>query len=128
MNFLEKFRLKSQNYHLKLKFSTYNNSNRQNSMVIFIRSVFSQKYPFWGNSFQNVKIIFLTGNLVPRLIRICRIQQWCSLFSYSTRNPLFGEFPQKSQNYLFKLKSSTYSNSHMQNSIVIFILSVFNQK
>ena len=64
-------------------------------MVMFIRSVFSQKYPCRGNFVQNVKNIFLTGNLVPRLIRISRIQQWCSVFSFSIRNPLFGKFRQK---------------------------------
>ena len=49
-------------------------------MVMYTFSVFDEKYPFWGNFVQNVKIISLTGNFAPRLIRICQIQQWYSLF------------------------------------------------
>ena len=35
---------------------------------------FDWKYPFWANLVQKIKIISLSLNLVPTLIRICRIQ------------------------------------------------------
>ena len=40
---------------------------------------------------QNSKTVCLKENLVPRLIRICRIQRSSSLFSFSTGNTLFGQ-------------------------------------
>ena len=89
--FLGKFYPKNLNYQFKLEFGTYTNSNMQNAMVIFTFSVFDRKYPFWANLVQKVKIISLSWNLVPRLIRICRIQWWCSLFLFLTGNTLFGQ-------------------------------------
>ena len=86
--FLGKFGPKNQNCHFKLKFGTYTNSNMQNSMVMFILSVFDWKYPFWANLVQKVKIISLSWNLVPRLIRVCRIQWWYSLFLFLIGNTL----------------------------------------
>ena len=35
---------------------------------------------------KKVKIVSLSWNLIPRPIRICRIQWWCSLFLLSTVN------------------------------------------
>ena len=46
--FLGKFGPKSQNYQSKLKFSTYNNSNMQNSMVIFTFFPFWLEIPYLG--------------------------------------------------------------------------------
>ena len=89
--FLGKFGPKSQNCHFKLKIGTYNNSNMQNSMVMFIFFVFDWKYPFWANLVQKVKIISWSWNLVARLIRICRIQWCCSLFLFLSGNTLFGQ-------------------------------------
>ena len=45
-------------------------------------SVFDRKHPFWANLVQKVKIVSLSWNLVPRLIRICRIQWCCSVFLF----------------------------------------------
>ena len=39
-----------------------------------------------------------------------------------------GKFGPKSQNYQFKLKFATYTNSNMQNSMVMFTFSVFDRK
>ena len=58
--FLGKFGPKNQNYQFKLKFGTYTNSNMQNSMVMFILSVFDWKYPFWANLVQKIKIVTLS--------------------------------------------------------------------
>ena len=71
---------KYQNCHFTLKFGTYTNSNMQNSMMLFSFFVFQWKYPFWANLIQKIKIVTLSWNLVPTLIRICRIQWWCSFF------------------------------------------------
>ena len=40
------------------------------------------KQPFWANVVQKIKIVSLSRNLVPKLIRICRIQWWYSLFLF----------------------------------------------
>ena len=93
--FLGKLGPKNQNCHFMLKFGTYTNPNMQNSMVMFIFSVFDWKYPFWANLAQKVKIISWSWNFVPRLIRICRIHWCCSRFLFSTGNTLFGQICSK---------------------------------
>ena len=72
--FSDKFSPESQNYQFKLKFSTYNNSNMKTSIPLFTFFVIDQKLSFWANQVQKLKIISLSLNLVPTLIRICRIQ------------------------------------------------------
>ena len=42
--------------------------------------------------------------------------------------PFLGKFGATNQNYQFKLKFGTSTNSNMQNSIVLFTFSVFDQK
>ena len=60
----------------------------QNSMMMFTFSVLDQKIPFLGKFVQNIKIVSLNWNLVLILI-ICKIQWWCSLFPFSTKNTFF---------------------------------------
>ena len=48
----------------------YSNLKLQNSIVKFTVSVFNQKYPFWANSIQIIKILSLNWNLVPKIISI----------------------------------------------------------
>ena len=143
----------------------------QNSVMLFTFFVFKWKYPFWANLVQKMKMISLSWNLVPRLIRICRIQWWCSLFLFLIENtyfeqiwlkklklsvqgetpyfsqfkyaefngdvhsfcfwseiPFLGRFGPKNQNYQFKLKFGTYTNSNMQNSMLMFTFSGFDWK
>ena len=64
----------------------------QNSMVVFTFSVLDWKYPFWANLVQKIKIVSLSWNLRIRLIGICRIQWWCSLFLFTTGNTFFWLF------------------------------------
>ena len=87
--FLGKFGPKNQNYHFKLKFSGQPNSHMQNSVMLLTFFVFDQKYPFWENLVQQMKIVSLRYNLIPRLIQICRIKCRYSLFLFSIRNALF---------------------------------------
>ena len=70
-------------------------------------SVFSWKCLFWVNLVQKLKIISLSWNFVPRLIQICRIPWWCSLFLFSTGNTFLGKFGPKNQNCQFELKFRT---------------------
>ena len=42
--------------------------------------------------------------------------------------PFLGKFGPKSQNYQFMLKFGTYTNSNMQNSMVMFTFSAFDWK
>ena len=48
--------------------------------MFFTFFVFDQKYLFWANLAQKIKIMTLIWNLVASLIRICRKQKFCSLF------------------------------------------------
>ena len=85
--------------------------------------------PFWflsGNDFleqiwsKKSKLSLYAQILVPTLIRICRTH-WCdSLFCFWLEIPFLGKFGPKSQNSRFKLKFGTYTNSNMQNSMVMF--------
>ena len=68
IHFLGKFGPKYQNCQLKLKFSTQSNLNTQKSMVLFTFSVFKQKYAFWANLVQKIKILSLSLNLVTGVI------------------------------------------------------------
>ena len=95
---------------------------------MFIFFVFEWKYLFWANLVQKVKIISWSQNLVARLIRICRIQWYYSLFCFWVEIPFLGKFGPKSQNCHFKLKIGTYNNSNMLNSMVMYIFFVFDQK
>ena len=83
------------------------NLNIHYSMVMFTSTVVNQKYPFWTNLFQKLKIVCLSRNLVPRLIQICRIQWRCSRFLFSTGNTFFREIRSETENFLFKLKFAT---------------------
>ena len=96
-------------------------------MMTFTSSVFDQKYPFWKNFFQKLKIVSLSWNLVPWLTQICRNQWWCSLHPFLTGNLFFGLIWSKNSK-LFKLKFGTWINLNMQNLMVMFIFSFFDQK
>ena len=89
--FLGKFGPKNQNFYFKLKFGTHTNSNMQNSMVVFTFSVSEGKCSFWANLVQKVKIINLSWNLVPTLIRIWRIQWLMFTFLFLIGHTLFGQ-------------------------------------
>ena len=89
--FLGKFGPKNQNCQFKLKFGTKTNSNMQKSLVGLTFFYFDGKHPVWVKLVQKIKTVTLSRNLVPRLIRICRIQRWCSLFLFYTGSILFGK-------------------------------------
>ena len=82
---------KNENCQFKVELGTLTNSNMQNSIGMLTFFVFNRKYPLWDNLFQKIKIVNLRWNLIPRLIRICRIQWCCSLFLFSSGNSLLGQ-------------------------------------
>ena len=69
-------------------------------MVIFTFSVFDHRYSFWANLVQKIKIVSLSLNLVPRLIRICRIHGHVHFFSLRLGIPFLGKFGSKIQDFL----------------------------
>ena len=80
----------SKNWKLfEVKFDNYTNLNYQNSMVVLILSVLDCKYPFWINLVQEIKTVSLSWNLVLRIIRIWRIQSWCSLSFFFLTGSIF---------------------------------------
>ena len=99
----------------------------QNSMVIFILFVLDWKYHFWTNMVQKIKIVSLSWNLGPLLIRICRIQWQCFFICFRPKTPFLGKFDPNNQTCQFKLKYGTYTNSNMQNSMVMLTFSVSEQ-
>ena len=80
----------------------------------------------WKNLGVNLnKVVCLSWNLVPILIRIYRIRWWCSLFS---DQKYLSKLCPKDQNFLFKLKFGTQINSNMQNSMDMFTFCLLDQK
>ena len=72
-----------------------------------------------------------------RLIRISRIQCWCSFYSFFIQwRCLFYSFillfldkpGPKNENYQFRLNFPTFTNSNMQNSLALLTFSVLDQK
>ena len=91
-------------------------------------SVFERKFPFWANWSTKNKIVSLSSNLVPRLIRICRFNSGIYFFRFWLKLPILCKFDPKKQNCQFKLKFGIWTNSNIQNSMVLVIFSVLDQK
>ena len=70
------------------------------SLMVLTFSVYDCKYPFWAKL---IKIVSLRRNMVPTLIRICRIQRWCSLCLW-TGISFLGKCSPKNQNFYLRLK------------------------
>ena len=102
MPFLEKFGPKNPNCQFKLKFGTKTDPNMENSIVTFTFSVLDLKYTFWTNLVQKVKVVSLSWNLVPTLIRTRRTRWWWSFFLFLTQHALFS--------FEFKMKFGTKTN------------------
>ena len=68
--FLIKFGPAIQNCYFKLKFGIEINLNVENSVVMVTFSALFQKYPFWANLAQKVKIVISNWNSVFRPIWI----------------------------------------------------------
>ena len=97
-------------------------------MVMFTFSVFDREYAFSANLVKKNKIVSWMWNFTFKLIQVWRIQWWCSLFSFSSGNTLFGTSWSKNQNCQLKVKLDTKTSSNMQNSMMLFICFVFEWK
>ena len=97
---------KSQN----CQFCSKTSWNMQNSIVLFNFFILHGKQPFLANLVQKMISVSFSRNLERRLIRICKIQQWCSLFQFQIKTPLLRKFGPKHQNCQFNLKFGTYTN------------------
>ena len=70
---------------------------------------------------KNTKIASLSWNLAPTLIRICRIQWWCSLFLNLDRKYSFDQIGSKKSKLSFRLKFGTQTKSNIQNLMMVYI-------
>ena len=66
--------------------------------MVFLFFIFNQNALFWVNLLKQVKIIILSSNSAPTIIRICTIQLWCLHFLFLITNTVFGQmWSQKSK-------------------------------
>ena len=97
-------------------------------MVVFIFSVFDQKYSFWANLVKELKIVSLGWNFVPRIIQVhAEFNGGIHSFSFWPEILFLGKFGLESQTYQFNLKFGAETNSNMHNSMVMFIFLFFYQ-
>ena len=109
-------------------------------------SVLNEKHRFWANLVGNIKIVNLNWNLVPTLINNLNMQNSMVVFTFPVldQKPFFGLiwstnsimsvtafgqiWAKKGQSCQFQLKFGTKTNSNQQNSMVVFIFSVWDGK
>ena len=82
-----------------------------NDDVNFFR--FRLEISFLGKFGQKNQIVSLRRNLIPGLIRICRINWCCSLFLFRPEILCLGKFGPKNEDCQVKLKLGTQSNKNM---------------
>ena len=70
------------------------------------------------------EIVSLSWNFVSRLIRICRIQWWCSFYPW--KYPFWNKFGPKYQNYQFKVSEYPFKqNKNMLKNITVLLYTYF---
>ena len=79
-------------------------------------------------SLRSSKCLKTTVELMFTTRKSKRLQSLDCLFCFQLEIPFLGKFGPKTQNYQFKLKFCTQTNSNMQNSMVMFTFSVFDWK
>ena len=92
----------------------------QGLMVVFTFFVLDRKYLFWTKLVPKIKIVSLSLNLVPKLIRICRIQWLYSLFHVRLEIPFLGKLFPKFKIVWLNSKFGTWTNSNIENSMLMF--------
>ena len=105
----------------KVKFGAQTNSNMQNSRVVFIASVLDSKYPFWASLVQKMT---QKNNLLKKS-NMKNSMLMFTLSVFDRKYSFYGKFFSKNQISLLNLKFRIYTNSNMQNLMVIFILFFF---
>ena len=86
---------------------------------------FRPEKSFWVNLVKKIKIVSLSWNLLPRLIWISRINDDVHFFCFCAYLS-WANLVQNSK--LFKVKFDTKTNSNMQNSMLMYNLSVLDWK
>ena len=119
-SFLGKVGPKIQNWEFLLEPGTFSNSNKQNWMVVLTRSFIDPKKLFWVNLVQKIEIVSLFRYLVPGLTQMSRIQWICSIVLLLSEFLFLSKFCPNYQNFPFKRKFGTQTNSNMQNSVEMF--------
>ena len=99
-----------------------------NLVVVVTLSVLDNIHPFGANLVWKIKTVNLSWNLEPKLIRICRIQQTCSLLTFRWETRFFGKLCSKKENCQFKLEFGVSTNWNMQNSMVVFTFWFLDKK
>ena len=93
------------------QFRTKTSWNMENSMVLFTFFMLDGKNPFLANLVKKMVPVSFSRNVVPRLIRIYKIQQWCSLFLFQIKKtPFLRKFGPNHQNCQFNMNFGTYTN------------------
>ena len=113
---------------IKLKLVTGNNSNMQNSLVMFTFSIFDQKY-FVGQIWSNrLKLSVKTEVWYIHWFDYAEFNGGVHFSWFTMEIPFWGKFVPENQNCQFKLKFGTKTNWNMQNSVVLFTFSAFDWK
>ena len=102
----------------------------QNSRKCSLFSVLHQKYPFWANLVQKIKIVSLSSNLVRTKTNL-NMQNSMVVLSFAVLRleiPFVAKFDPKNQNCQLKMKFGTQTNLNMQNNVVMISPSVFHRK
>ena len=97
--------------------------------MVFTFSVLYQKNPFWANLVKKIKIVCLSGNLVPRLIWLCRIQ-WVHFFSFLLEIPFWANLIQKIKivSLSWNFKPNLFEDAELCRKYVVITFSVLDQK
>ena len=85
-------------------------------------SVFEWKYPVWANLVQKTKIISLSWNLVPTLIRICRFNGNVHFFRFRPEYLVWANLIQIVNIYsffLFPIRNALFWEDLVQNVKVV---------
>ena len=125
---LGKFGSKAQNCQLMLELGTQTNSIMQNKMVIFISSFSSGNTLFvqiWSKN-QNFQFKLKFGTQTNS--NDGEFNGGVQFFCFRLEIPILGKFGFKIRNCLFKVKFGAQTNSGMQNSMVMFTFSFFDQR
>ena len=72
-----------------------------------------------------INIVYLRSNSVPRIVEF---DEDVHFFCFGSKILIFGKFGPENQNCMFKIELGIYTNSSMQNSIVIFMFSLLDRK
>ena len=98
-------------YILDQKYHFWANSDEIIKIVSFCPP-WGVKYPFWQNFFQKIKIVSLRNSLLPHWFQNGKFDGDVQIFSFGPETSFWVTLP-KNQSHLFKLKFGTWINLNM---------------